>query len=94
MTLDKFNDNLFVLSDFFDAGTFNLFIDRDNVIISLYVDERAICNIKLDKDFYVKTYHHIQELACEISNPRITYKDNNLTKAEESAIMAILKMFK
>jgi len=94
MTLDKFNDTLHVLNEFFDAGTFNLFIGRDNVTISLYVNERAICNIKFDKDFYVKTYHHIQELACEISNPRITYKDKNLTKSEESAIMAILKMFK
>ena len=97
MTLDQFNETLQLCGDFFDNARFNLFIGRDNVVISVYNDGKALCNIKFDQDFYVHTISvklNYQELACDISNPRVSYKDKNMTAAEESAIKAIIKLFK
>lgn len=94
MTLDKFNDTLKDVSEFFDAAQFNLFIGRDNIVLSVFYNDRNMCNIKFDKDFYVISDKKCQSLACDISNPRVSYKDNKMTVAEESAIKSILKMFK
>lgn len=94
MTLNKFNDTLKYVSEFFDAAQFNLFICRDNIVLSVFYNDRNMCNIKFDRDFFVVSGKRCQSLAFDISNPRVSYKDNKMTAAEESAIKAILKMFK
>lgn len=94
MTLDQFNETLQDVSEFFDAAQFNLFIGRDNIVMSVFYNDRNMCNIKFDQNFFVASGKKCQSLACDISNPRVSYKDKNMTAAEESSIKAIIKLFK